>query len=181
MVCAKNENRVYTNLLTLPVCPAEKDRRNPLFGEDKPWEVRLDNLYANVRRDEGGLYQCWYSPFIVDEAVKSTPASARAATPYKPRKREMGVCYAESKDGIVWTKPELRLVEFEGSRNNNLVVRGPHGCGVYFDAHDADAARRYKMIFQEGGISGRFRRMGSTGVKRCGLRESRRRATRTTT
>src|SRR5579883_302128 len=37
----------------------------PLFGEDKPWEVRIDNLYANVLFDDrDGLFKCWYSPFI---------------------------------------------------------------------------------------------------------------------
>ncbi|MFN7920141.1 MAG: hypothetical protein U0Q16_08595 [Bryobacteraceae bacterium] len=146
-----------TENAVLRVCQAEKDKRNPLFGEDKPWEVRYDNLYANVRRDPAsGLYQCWYSPFIVDEVASGTPAAARATTPYKPRKREMGVCYAESKDGIAWTKPELGLVEFAGSRKNNLVVRGPHGSGVFFDAHERDEARRFKMIFQEKGISGAY-------------------------
>jgi hypothetical protein len=32
---------------------AEKDKHNPLFAEDKPWEPRFDNLYA-----EGGLDNC---------------------------------------------------------------------------------------------------------------------------
>jgi hypothetical protein len=36
-----------------------------LFGEEKPWEARFDNLYANVLREpHTGLYRCWYSPFI---------------------------------------------------------------------------------------------------------------------
>jgi hypothetical protein len=44
-----------------------KSEHNPLFPEDKPWEARYDNLYANVMYDkEEGLYKCWYSPFITD-------------------------------------------------------------------------------------------------------------------
>jgi hypothetical protein len=31
------------------------------------------------------------------------------------------VAYAESQDGVVWTKPNLGLVDYEGSKNNNLV------------------------------------------------------------
>jgi len=31
-------------------------------------------------------------------------------------------CYAESKDGIVWQKPELGIVEFRGSTANNIVL-----------------------------------------------------------
>ena len=33
-------------------------------------------------------------------------------------------CYAESKDGITWTKPELGLFEFDGSKANNIVWDG---------------------------------------------------------
>ena len=29
---------------------------NPLFGEDKPWEKRFDNLYANIIYDESSIY-----------------------------------------------------------------------------------------------------------------------------
>ena len=33
-------------------------------------------------------------------------------------------CYAESTDGIHWTKPELGLVEFDGSKKNNILRDG---------------------------------------------------------
>jgi hypothetical protein len=134
-----------------------KDPRNPLFGEEKPWEARFDNLYANVVREpHTGLYRCWYSPFIVDEAVRTIPRAERNRKRYRALKREMGVCYAESEDGFKWTKPSLGLVEFDGSRGNNLVCRGPHGAGVFRDARERDPARRYKMFFQDQTISGAF-------------------------
>jgi len=133
----------------LAVGTVTKHPANPLFREDKPWEVRFDNLYANVLYDaEQKLYRCWYSPFIVDEAASSTPRERRAKTPYRPRRREMGVCYAVSRDGLAWEKPELGLVEFEGSKANNLVVRGPHGAGVFADPREPDPQRRYKMFYQ---------------------------------
>jgi len=34
-------------------------------------------------------------------------------------------CYAESADGIHWTKPALGLFEFDGSKENNIVWEGP--------------------------------------------------------
>jgi hypothetical protein len=34
------------------------------------------------------------------------------------------VCYAESRNGIDWTKPELGLIEWDGSKQNNIVWRG---------------------------------------------------------
>lgn len=132
-----------------------KDSRNPLFAEDRPWEVRYDNVYANIIRDPSDhLYKCWYSPFIVDPSVRDTPRNQRDRIPYKPGKREMGVCYAVSKDGLQWNKPALGLVDFEGSTQNNLVIRGPHGAGVFRDTHDSDPARRYKMLLQGRRTSG---------------------------
>jgi hypothetical protein len=127
-----------------------KDDHNPLFGEDRFWEKRFDNLYANVIFDqEEQLYKCWYSPFIVDRSAKGMSLQQRGDTGYRPpRGREMAICYAASKDGIKWEKPELGLAEFEGSRQNNIVWRGPHGAGVFKDDHDADPARRHKAFFQ---------------------------------
>ena len=56
------------------------------------------------------------------------------AKPYREHpEREMGICYATSKDGIHWEKPDLGLVEYNGSQRNNIVWRGPHGAGVIKD------------------------------------------------
>ncbi len=125
----------------------EKAPQNPLFGEDRVWEPRFDNLYANViYNPERGLYQCWYSPFIIDELASETPRSERDRVPYRPKFREMGICYAFSKDGLRWEKPELGLIDFQGSKRNNLVIRGPHGAGVMRDEWERDPARRFKMF-----------------------------------
>jgi hypothetical protein len=40
--------------------------------------------------------------------------------------RDFGVCYATSKDGIHWEKPELGLIGFEGSKENSTVIEGNH-------------------------------------------------------
>lgn len=134
-----------------------KDRRNPLFSEDRPWEPRFDNLYANVLWDgQEKRFKCWYSPFTIDPAVRETPREKWGTAPYPARGREMGVCFASSQDGLVWEKPELGLVEFDGSRNNNLVKRGPHGAGVFFDPQDRDPERRYKMFYLRRRMSGMF-------------------------
>lgn len=147
----------------LTVGTVQKDKRNPLFKEDKPWEPRYDNVYCNVIYDEQDkLYKCWYSPFIIDERTTSTPGEKRNPesqdyTSTRPNGREMGVCYAFSRDGIHWEKPELGLVEFGGNEKNNILMRGqemrgmfrgPHGAGVFKDLRESDLARRYKMFFR---------------------------------
>lgn len=108
-----------------------KHPANPLFEEDKPWEKRFDNLYANVIYDEQEkLYKCWYSPFIIDTSAKGMTVAERRQKDYdEPDNREMAICYATSKDGIKWNKPEMGLVEFEGSKTNNILWRGKEGEG----------------------------------------------------
>ncbi len=61
------------------------------------------------------------------------------------------LCYAESDDGIIWTKPALGQVLFKGNRANNALDL-PHtivsGAAVIKDEDDPDPARRYKMVYQ---------------------------------
>lgn len=133
----------------LVVSTVEKHPGNPLFIEDKPWEKRFDNLYGNVIYDkEKGVYKCWYSPFIVDHSALAMTIEERNKPYEDPDDREMGICYATSLDGIKWEKPDLGLVTYEGSKQNNIIWRGPHGAGIYKDFRDPDPARRYKTIFQ---------------------------------
>lgn len=130
-----------------------KHPQNPLFGEDKPWEPRFDNVYANVIYDvEDKLYKCWYNPFIIDERVTDTPPEKRNPDycnymDVKPNAREMGLCYACSTDGIHWEKPDLGLIEFDGNKHNNILMRRVNGAGVFKDARETDPSRRYKMFF----------------------------------
>jgi hypothetical protein len=133
----------------------EKEPHGALFGEDRPWEVRFDNLYANVLFDEREQrYRCWYNPFIVDEVTAATPPARRVGA-YRPGRREMGVCYATSADGIVWDKPDLGIVEFAGSTANNLVLRHCHGTGIVEDRHDPNPAHRFKAFMQGGTATSR--------------------------
>ncbi|MHC4657046.1 MAG: HEAT repeat domain-containing protein [Planctomycetota bacterium] len=145
-----------TENAVLTVGTIRKDKRNPLFVEDKPWEPRYDNVYCNVIYDrQDKIYKCWYSPFIIDERTSETPPEKRNPESQnymkaRPNHREMGVCYAVSKDGIHWEKPELGLVEFNGNKKNNILMRGyhfkgvftgPHGAGVIKDLHEPKGSK----------------------------------------
>lgn len=65
------------------------------------------------------------------------------------------VCYAVSADGIAWVKPKLDIVDYKGSRKNNLV--GLDGnrpmvglCAlVLHEPEDPDPARRFKMLRED--------------------------------
>jgi len=150
----------------LQVGTVQKHNANPLFVEDKPWEKRFDNLYGNVLYDEDEkIYKCWYSPFIVDYSAKGMSLEERDSKDYDPPDfREMGLCYATSKDGIIWEKPELGIVQYKNSRDNNILWRGsggehwqgPHGSGIFRDLRDQDPNRRYKAILKSEIISVAF-------------------------
>lgn len=60
-------------------------------------------------------------------------------------------CYAESDDGIHWTRPALHQFRFKGSTHHNAIAL-PHailgGALVVKDEHDPDPSRRYKMVYQ---------------------------------
>ncbi len=56
-------------------------------------------------------------------------------------------CYAESDDGINWTRPELGLVEFEGSKTNNIIVKKNGAFEPFLDTNpDCDLDQRFKAL-----------------------------------
>jgi hypothetical protein len=101
---------------------------------DAPWEGNTCAYYTVFR--DGARYRMYYRGSHYDEKTR------------KSAHREV-TCYAESKDGIRWTKPNLGLFEFNGSKENNIVWDGigTH-CFVVFkdDNPDCPAETRYKGI-----------------------------------
>lgn len=60
-------------------------------------------------------------------------------------------CYAESRDGIVWTKPELNLFEVMGTKKNNVILANQapfsHNLTPFVDTRpDVPTDERYKAI-----------------------------------
>ena len=53
-----------------------------------------------------------------------------------------GVCLATSTDGLNWTRPMLGLISFNGSTQNNIVIKGTANGSVYYDTHDPNPNRR---------------------------------------
>ena len=127
--------------------PVRKHPANPLFGEDRPWEPRGDNYYANVLYDEEErVYKCWYNPFVTSELDEQTPRAERKNVKWHVSNRMFGLCYATSTDGLHWEKPNLGLTEFRESKENNILLLRVHGPGIVKDMNESDPQRRYKMI-----------------------------------
>jgi hypothetical protein len=101
---------------------------------DKPWEGNT-SAYFTIFQD-GDRYRMYYRGSHFDEKTRQSPH------------REVA-CYAESTDGVRWTKPELGLVEFDGSKRNNIVWDGvgSHDFTPFRDANPAcPAEARYKAL-----------------------------------
>ena len=144
-----------TRNLEIHTCKGVKDTENsPLFREDyfsepaRKWEPRYDNGYPNVIYDpKEKIYRLYYTLFTKDPDSEKHPLEARPGRQYTPRgDRITSTAYAESRDGIHWEKPSLGLVEFEGSRDNNILMMYAHGTGVMMDEQELDPAKRYKLM-----------------------------------
>ena len=61
--------------------------------------------------------------------------------------------YAESKDGKAWTKPNLGLVELDGSRSNNILFAHAELPNVFLDPRDPDPRGQFKMALWTSGVS----------------------------
>ena len=82
--------------------------RETAIAIDRPWE-RGGVSYLNTFPDEG-VYRGWY---------RCDPVGFRGSDDAS------FTAYAESDDGIHWRKPHQGVLEFEGSKDNNLVWMGP--------------------------------------------------------
>ncbi|MEJ1973103.1 MAG: hypothetical protein WDM96_11785 [Lacunisphaera sp.] len=83
----------------------------------------------------------------------------------RDRKGASRIAYAESKDGVNWTKPDLGLVEFAGSKANNLTT-AESGVAPFLDPN-APPAERYaavaNIIFPTAALVATIRPTASTG------------------
>lgn len=129
----------FTQNLKLEMREPKRHPANPVVKRGEPgkpdsWAVQF---YGSILRENGKL-RMWYVA-AGDDRLDSTAAPS---SPWR-------VAYAESTDGVTWTKPNLGLVEYAGDKNNNLVLMQPHigtlNVKVIHDPDDPDPSRRYKM------------------------------------
>lgn len=112
---------------------------------DKPWEGAFCG-YATIIKD-GDVYRLYYRG--LPEAGKDGSSSETT-------------CYAESEDGINWTRPDLGIYEVSGSRNNNIILADvapiTHNFSPFLDTREGiNPKHKYKAL---GGT-------GSSGLIAC--------------
>ena len=72
---------------------------------NRPWEGAFCGYFTAIQ--DGGLYRMYY---------RGEPSAGKDGNP------DEVTCYAESRDGAHWERPELGLYEVAGSRKNNVVL-----------------------------------------------------------
>jgi len=117
--------------------PAQKHPENPVLrprpGE---WDGTRCKMYGTVLYDEREkVFKMWYS------GTTDTPDDVRRST---GSDRHVG--YAYSFDGVHWERPNVGVVEFNGTKDNNLVILKTQAPNVFLRADEPDPNRRYLMI-----------------------------------
>ena len=152
----------YVNFVTRVTHTPIKHPDNPIVKTDKPWEVTSyfrTNTW-NVHWDEReSIYKLWYEDMGWDydefmrlersgEGRKDEEVAAIASYDATIDNR---LLFAESEDGIHWTKPELDYRMVDGMKTNicfgNEVDGRIHACTILKDPFEDDDSQRYKAIY----------------------------------
>ena len=138
-----------------------KKRPDPVLMPENEWEMGLENgsrrvnLYGTTMFDKIlGRFRMWYMcrmgptnnriPGLFLPPSNSPPID-KYGRKVSGNDRGDLTCYAESDDGYVWSRPSIRLFEFNGSQENNIVWDF-HGASVFRDDNEKDEERRFKAL-----------------------------------
>ncbi|MES2596449.1 MAG: hypothetical protein V4662_13985 [Verrucomicrobiota bacterium] len=132
--------------LKLTLETVQKHADNPVLRRGPPGSPDHGHaiLYGTVMK-QGDTFRMWYLGMHETE-IKAGQAPGW----WRP------MCYAESKDGVKWTKPELGLVELNGNTKNNVCLiegevfsstRVNDFLSVLHEPDEPDPAKRYKCAY----------------------------------
>jgi hypothetical protein len=121
--------------------------KQPLLQADKPWEKITYFAAGNyhVIRGTDGLWRCWYGIWDYDPEL-----FAKTQDWYDLDVSFLRLCYAESKDGVNWTKPLFDMNKVDGEKTN--IILGDEIIGSFYitqpleDVNEKDPSKRFKAI-----------------------------------
>ena len=99
----------------------------PVLAPEKPWESHGCSN-PTVMLDEG-VYKMWYSANGEDGVPRD--------------------CYATSTDGIHWKRPNIGLIDYQGSQENNIISLNLNHGSIFKDP-SAEPEQRFKCILGAG-------------------------------
>lgn len=109
---------------------------NPVITSNGSWQSNPYMIGNAIYDEQDKIYKAWYQSYNSGQ-----PLAVR--TPF---------LYATSTDGRNWTLPNLGLVNYNGSTNNNILFQNggfhdSYSPMVLKDMNESDPSRRYKMIY----------------------------------
>lgn len=149
-------------VLDLGATTATRELHHPVYAGvvmvwDKPWEgdgSEFPTILVDKDAEGSRLYRMYYLGWNFSRDILG---------PKQVEPKRYQICYAESRDGIFWTRPNLGLAEFEGHRENNIVLsRWKNGAwtgaepwssnfGVFIDTNPScPEDERYKALSSGG-------------------------------
>lgn len=106
---------------------------------DKPWEGNGCGYFTVLRDRQERIYRMYYHAWQI-------PTGIETGGP-------LTIAYFESRDGIKWDRPNLGLCEFDGSKDNNIILDKLgdggrcHDFSPFIDANPAAKPEaRYKAV-----------------------------------
>ncbi|MCL2518241.1 MAG: hypothetical protein FWF15_06725 [Oscillospiraceae bacterium] len=127
-------------------------QRECVLKHDEPWEGDACSWHNIV--NDNGLYRMYYlgckSTTYVDDGIR--------------------VCYAESRDGMNWVKPKLGIREYNGSKENNIILGeiDNHSFDAFYVFIDENpvcpADEKYKGVAMHAGTLGLFGFLSPDGI-----------------
>jgi len=135
--------------------PAVKLANNPVIRRDKPWEgpdLRVSWVIYDHRLNK---FRMRYSSGVYRAGGRNEKGEVIVLGENDSTAAQRVTCEAFSTDGVNWEKPELGLVEFKGSKANNILPAEAVYGYFFEDEHDSDPARHYKAFTREGTYSGK--------------------------
>jgi len=111
-----------------------KYKNNPVMKPELPHEFKRISLYGTIYYDKDNkLFKMWYPTFSSGD------------------KTVANLCYAQSRDGYNWIKPNLHIVE-----GTNIVLDQSHnvrGQTIIYDIEEEDLSKKYKLLVRPGHIN----------------------------
>ncbi|MSP12804.1 MAG: hypothetical protein EXR62_07585 [Chloroflexi bacterium] len=93
---------------------------------DKPWEQGQPQFNRVVYDEQHHTFRLYYNTWVGNERV---------------------TCALDSGDGLHWQRPDLGLVEFNGSKHNNIINCPPGDyLSIIWDPHEREEAYRWKRV-----------------------------------
>ncbi len=134
--------------------------REIAITHDAPWEGAGSGYHSVIR--DGDRYRLYYRGSMLGIENKQLKLGPEV------------YCYAESRDGITFTKPELGLHEVNGSKQNNVIWTGvgTHNFAPFLDTRaDCPKESRFKALGGLADQGGLFAFHSADGIRWSLMRE----------